>query len=77
MSSAQFEETSPYIFHTSLVTDLVLDCYSISLVIFSIPSSWRISPIIYFPFDDLDATLVDHLSLYLVLIPLDTFFGLL
>ena len=58
------------IFHTSLITDLVLDCYSVSLVIFSIPSPWRISPIIQFPLGDLDPTLVDHLNLYLSACPI-------
>ena len=29
---------SSCIFHTSLITDLILDCYNVSLVIFSIPS---------------------------------------
>ena len=67
---AQSEEMSSYIFHTSLITDLVFDCYSVSLVIFSISPPWRISHIIWFPLDDLDPTLVDELSLYLSSYPI-------
>ena len=68
--SAQSEEMSSYTFHTSLITDLVLDCYSVSLVIFPIPYPLRISHIIQFPLDDLDPTLVDYLSLYLSVCPI-------
>ena len=37
---------------------------------FSIPSSWKVSYIIYLPLDYLDPPLVDHLSPYLNICPI-------
>ena len=73
-SSAQSEEMSSYTFHTSLITNLVLDRYNVSLMIFPILYPQRISPIIQFPLDDIDLTLVDHLSLYLSTCPIKHLF---
>ena len=46
MSSAKYEDTSSYIILLGEVTSLVLDCYRVSFLISSIPSSWEASYII-------------------------------
>ena len=50
---------------TSII--LIVTVFSFS---FLIPSSWRVSYIIYLPLDHLDPTLVDHLSSYLSIYPI-------
>ena len=69
-SSVQSEEISSYIYPTSLITSLVLDCYSISLLIFPILYSWWVSSLILLILNDLGLPLVDHPSLYLSVCPI-------
>ena len=70
MFSAQSKEISSHIFLTSLITNLVLYCYSVFLLIYRSLLSSGVSYIIYLPLNDLGPPLVDRPSHHLSACPI-------